>query len=191
MLQNQAYTWFKCGGNREIQYINLVCAKMHDLHGEKFRVNLCKLGRAQWLWNRLCQIWLHHVFTSPLEALGPTVRIPAVFRLLNFEWISVLAGLATAVESARIIRTGLNWAYSFFHPGASACTEFRRLFQVWIFWCARDEPIDLCFNHRWFGLTDSYQSVFWLVLNGILVAEIRSFQFFGWCGTPKLSLHLV
>ncbi len=33
------------------------------------------LGRAQPVCNRLCQIWLHHVFTSPLEGLEPTCQV--------------------------------------------------------------------------------------------------------------------
>ncbi len=31
---------------------------------------ICKLRRAKRVWNRLCQIWLHHMYTSPLGGLG-------------------------------------------------------------------------------------------------------------------------
>ncbi len=39
-------------------WVNHVQTKMHGLHGERFHVSVCILGRAQPVWNtdRLCQI---------------------------------------------------------------------------------------------------------------------------------------
>ena len=48
---------------------------MHGLHGERFHVSACKLWCAQRVCSRLCQIWLHHGFTCPLEGLGPTFQV--------------------------------------------------------------------------------------------------------------------
>ncbi len=71
VLQKNVYTWFTCGGNKLC--VNSVQTKMHGLvpglHGERFHVIIRKLvGRAQPVWNRLCQIWLHHVFPGGAEA---------------------------------------------------------------------------------------------------------------------------
>ena len=35
----------------------------------------CKSWRARRVRDRLCQVWLHHVFTSPLEVLGPAWQV--------------------------------------------------------------------------------------------------------------------
>ena len=67
------YIRFACCDNKLCP--NLVQTKTHGLHGERFHVNACKLGCAQRVCNRLCQIGLYHVFTSPPEGLGPTCQV--------------------------------------------------------------------------------------------------------------------
>ena len=127
--------------------------------------------------------------------LWPLVRSKqAGFLVLDFEQISVLSCLATAVEAIRTIQTGSNLAHWSFHARCprSICVGCRQTYYFYV-WCAKE---DLIYHFSIIGYLLAYglnapqtstifplrtviKSVLWLVSIGELVAEIWSFQVWG------------
>jgi hypothetical protein len=124
---------------------------------------------------------------------GPLVRFKqAVFRVVDFEQISVLTRLATAVQPARGILTGSYLAHSSFDArcawhtcvswnqtiffrmsGAPKMTPFATL---WIIGHTLAYGLNVPQTSTIFRLLSVIKSVLWFISNGHLVAEICSFQ---------------
>ena len=139
---------------------------------------------------------------------GPLVRFKqAVFRVLNFEQISVLTRIATVVQPARGIWTGSYLAHSSFD---ARCTWHASVSwnQTIFFGCLVRQrwphfplfqSLGISWNMGWMyhklaqkiRLLAVIKSVLWFVSNGQLVAEICSFQVLRWWSAAKLGLHLV
>ena len=97
--------------------VNLVQTEMNGLHGDGFHVKIRKLGSAKRVWNRTGCARSDFTTCIPVTwwGWGPLVRFKqAVFRVLNFEQISVLTRVATVVQPARGIWTGSYLAHSSF-----------------------------------------------------------------------------
>ncbi len=139
---------------------------------------------------------------------GPLVRFKqAVFRELNFEQISVLTRLATAVQPARGIWTGSYLAHLSFDARCiwHACVWWNQTFCFWMSGAPKMTPFATfsIVRHRLayglnvpqtstiFRFLAVIKSVLWFVSNGQLVAEICSFQVLRWWSAAKLGLNLV
>ena len=166
-----------------------------------------KLWHAQRVWDRLCQVWLHHVFTSPLEVLGPawqvsTSSFSGTWFCKNRAWDLSCHGRGIGQDHPGKLKRGpmaLLRALYKIHPRELKSMLIFRLLgrQRW----TRDE-FSNC-NHvagnysnapqttTIYRLRSVIKCVLWFISNGALVAEIWPFQVLGYWEVPKLSLLMV